>query len=105
MSLAIQTILVAGTNGYGTGLIANELLKNRYNVRSTVRSKQATSQIRHTFPTYIDSKQPSIAFVYDLSHRDSFVDAIDRIITGAINSASPAWYSVDDVVKDMSVFF
>ncbi|CAG5159338.1 uncharacterized protein ALTATR162_LOCUS5535 [Alternaria atra] len=100
MTSSNQTILVTGANGYIAGHVVLQLLEKGFKVRGTVRSQKAASQLRDTFPDYID-KQLRIALVTDLADTDSFRDVFDSSITGVIHTASPACYPADDIVKEI----
>ncbi|KAI8648628.1 NAD-dependent epimerase dehydratase [Fusarium keratoplasticum] len=94
-----QTILVTGANGYLALHVIDQLVKNGYNVRGSVRSKKADEKVRSTFPNEYGGKVKTF-FVKDLTNPEDFAGAFEDI-TGVIHAASPAPSNVEDAVRDM----
>ena len=55
MASCDQTILITGANDYVAGHVVRELLEKGFKVRGIVQSQKAASQLRDTFPDYIDT--------------------------------------------------
>ncbi|KAM5349468.1 hypothetical protein ACJ41O_005973 [Fusarium nematophilum] len=94
------TILVTGANGYLALHAIDQLLKNGYSVRGTVRSNEADEKVRATFPSQYGARLKTV-FVHDLTNPEGFRGAFDDDITGVIHVASPAPGHVEDTVRDM----
>ena len=79
-------MLITGANDYVAGHVVRELLEKGFKVRGTVQSQKAASQLRDTFPDYID-EQLYIFLVTDLTDLDSFRDTFDSSITEVIHTS------------------